>query len=141
MMNAKSTPTHCQGNSSPKSLESPKDASEPLPKILLEEAEEFALPKPDPDNITVLTNKLPDKPILPWNRYDSPWREGEEEGENPELGETEARNLVPRALRDRESVGTADAQSPPSPQPEEAIATEPRVEEEEPEEPEIDEVE
>ena len=47
-----------------------------------------ALPEPDPDNITVLTNKLPNKPILPWNRYDSPWKE-EEEGEETE---TEAKS-------------------------------------------------
>ena len=36
------------------------------------------LPDPDPDNITVLTGKLPNKPILPWNHYDSPWEEEEE---------------------------------------------------------------
>ncbi|WP_448560884.1 hypothetical protein [Trichothermofontia sp.] len=33
------------------------------------------LPEPDKDNITVLTSKLPNEPILPWNRYDSPWLE------------------------------------------------------------------
>lgn len=31
------------------------------------------LPKPDLRNITVLTRKLPNFPILPWNHYDSPW--------------------------------------------------------------------
>lgn len=30
------------------------------------------LPEPDPDNITVLAHNLPSKPILPWNRFDSP---------------------------------------------------------------------
>lgn len=35
------------------------------------------LPEPDAENITVLTRKLPNKPILPWNRYDSPWRDSE----------------------------------------------------------------
>jgi hypothetical protein len=39
------------------------------------------LPQPDAENITVLTNKLPNKPILPWNRYDSPWEESETEAE------------------------------------------------------------
>lgn len=39
------------------------------------------LPEPDQDNITVLTNKLPKGPILPWNRYDSPWHDPEEEKE------------------------------------------------------------
>jgi hypothetical protein len=29
------------------------------------------LPKPDVANITVLAHNLPDKPILPWNRFDS----------------------------------------------------------------------
>jgi hypothetical protein len=33
------------------------------------------IPDPDLDNITVLTNNLPNKPILPWNRYDSDWDE------------------------------------------------------------------
>jgi hypothetical protein len=37
------------------------------------------LPQPDAENITVLTDKLPNKPILPWNRYDSPWEEAESE--------------------------------------------------------------
>lgn len=36
------------------------------------------LPEPDADNITVLTSKLPNKPILPWNRYDSPWKRADE---------------------------------------------------------------
>jgi len=46
-----------------------------------ETAEAFKLPDPDPDNITVLTNKLPNKPILPWNRYDSPGQEDEVAGQ------------------------------------------------------------
>lgn len=28
------------------------------------------LPKPDPKNITALTQNLPNNPILPWNHYD-----------------------------------------------------------------------
>lgn len=39
---------------------------------------DFDLPEPDPENITVLSKSLPNKPILPWNRYDSPWQEGDE---------------------------------------------------------------
>lgn len=31
------------------------------------------LPRPDADNITVLTRELPNEPILPWHRFDSPW--------------------------------------------------------------------
>lgn len=30
------------------------------------------LPEPDLANITVLVHNLPNKPILPWNRFDSP---------------------------------------------------------------------
>lgn len=37
------------------------------------------LPEPDPENITVLTRNLPNKPILPWHHYDSPWSEAHEE--------------------------------------------------------------
>ncbi|NEO02111.1 MAG: hypothetical protein F6J94_14435 [Moorea sp. SIO1F2] len=47
--------------------------------------EPLSLPEPDPENITVLTRNLPNKPILPWNHYDSPWRDGEPE--NPEASE------------------------------------------------------
>ena len=42
----------------------------------------LTLPEPDPDNITVLTRNLPNKPILPWMHYDSPWREGAAENED-----------------------------------------------------------
>jgi hypothetical protein len=38
------------------------------------------LPKPDAENITVLTRELPNAPILPWQRYDSPWMK---EGDDP----------------------------------------------------------
>jgi hypothetical protein len=41
--------------------------------------EHLTLPEPDPDNITVLTRNLPNKPILPWNHYDSPWHHPDEE--------------------------------------------------------------
>jgi len=37
------------------------------------------LPEPDLENITVLTHSLPNTPILPWNRYNSPWDEAESE--------------------------------------------------------------
>lgn len=46
------------------------------------------LPEPDNDNITVLTSKLPNEPILPWNRYDSPWLESEESAESTESAES-----------------------------------------------------
>jgi hypothetical protein len=44
-------------------------------------AEKIHLPEPDLENITVLTHSLPNKPILPWNRYNSPWDETETETE------------------------------------------------------------
>jgi hypothetical protein len=37
----------------------------------------WRLPKPDLDNITVLAHNLPNKPILPWNKFDSPWLDTE----------------------------------------------------------------
>jgi hypothetical protein len=42
------------------------------------------LPEPDLENITVLTHSLPNKPILPWNRYNSLWDETEAEVEDSE---------------------------------------------------------
>lgn len=38
-----------------------------------------ALPEPDVSNITVLTESLPNEPVLPWHHFDSPWleRDGE----------------------------------------------------------------
>ena len=45
------------------------------------------LPKPDPANITVLTPNLPNKPILPWTHFDSPWLESEENDPEEAKGE------------------------------------------------------
>ena len=39
----------------------------------------FNLPEPDRENIGVLADNLPNKPILPWHHYDSPWHNKEEE--------------------------------------------------------------
>lgn len=50
----------------------------PVPGEESADPEEFDLPEPDPENITVLSKSLPNKPILPWNRYDSPWKDEEE---------------------------------------------------------------
>jgi hypothetical protein len=51
---------------------------------------QIQLPEPDSDNITVLTDKLPNTPILPWNHYDSPWDESEnkDKTDQPEILET-----------------------------------------------------
>jgi hypothetical protein len=45
------------------------------------------LPKPDAANITVLTPNLPNKPILPWTHFDSPWLESEENHQEEAKGE------------------------------------------------------
>jgi hypothetical protein len=39
------------------------------------------LPKPDAANITVLTPNLPNKPIIPWGHFDSPWLDDNHEVE------------------------------------------------------------
>jgi hypothetical protein len=52
----------------------------------LNQEEGFKLPDPDMDNVTVLTENLPNNPILPWRNYDSPWQNNnhEEEDNNKE---------------------------------------------------------
>lgn len=50
------------------------------------------LPLPDAENITVLTRELPNEPILPWHRFDSPWIQPESEN-----GEAEAQGQAPQA--------------------------------------------
>lgn len=50
-----------------------------------EAKEGFQLPEPDLDNVTVLTDSLPNNPIIPWHHYDSPWEDHQEkEDENQE---------------------------------------------------------
>ncbi len=63
-----------------------KNEATPTEEESLEEnvVTRIELPEPDTDNITVLSHKLPNTPILPWNHYDSPW----EEQENPNLETT-----------------------------------------------------
>lgn len=41
------------------------------------------LPEPDVDNITVLTESLPNDPVLPWHHFDSPWLEREVSDDAP----------------------------------------------------------
>jgi hypothetical protein len=57
------------------------DYNPELDSPVKQESEHLELPKPDPENITVFTHNLPNKPILPWNHYDSPWEEDEKETE------------------------------------------------------------
>jgi hypothetical protein len=46
------------------------------------------LPEPDVSNITVLTESLPNGPVLPWHHFDSPWLE-RDDAESPN-GDLEA---------------------------------------------------
>ncbi|PSR13979.1 hypothetical protein C8255_24725 [filamentous cyanobacterium CCP3] len=48
-----------------------------------------ALPEPDVSNITVLTESLPNEPVLPWHHFDSPWLDRDAEAD-PEESEAEA---------------------------------------------------
>lgn len=52
------------------------------------------LPEPDMSNITVLTRQLPNEPILPWHRYDSPWLNPEAEA-SLDAQETETEQAAP----------------------------------------------
>ena len=45
------------------------------------------LPRPDAENITVLTRELPNEPILPWHRFDSPWLQSDTDEESVEIDE------------------------------------------------------
>lgn len=63
--------------------EKPEPEQSPFPddQVVLETADKseggFHLPEPDLENLAVLTTHLPNKPILPWNHYDSPWENEE----------------------------------------------------------------
>lgn len=93
-MNTESTHPNSQSDSQHQVTQETSGGSEP---------KRVTLPEPDPDNITVLTNKLPNKPILPWNHYDSPWKE-EEEGEETE---TETPPVTQEAIEVVEEVPEA----------------------------------
>ena len=48
-----------------------------------------SLPKPDVDNITVLSESLPNEPVLPWHHFDSPWLGPEQDKQAAESGSQE----------------------------------------------------
>ncbi|MGI0479516.1 hypothetical protein ACN4EE_01865 [Geminocystis sp. CENA526] len=60
------------------------------------------LPEPDLDNITVLTENLPNKPILPWNRYDSDWDENVNQDNPSDTDDTEESPLPNNHELDRD---------------------------------------
>lgn len=61
-----------------------------------------ALPEPDVNNITVLTESLPNEPVLPWHHFDSPWLDRDAEV-TPEESEAEA---TPAASDDSEPTAS-----------------------------------
>jgi hypothetical protein len=64
------------------------------------------IPEPDAENITVLTDKLPNTPILPWNRYDSPWEDTEEAkiaSDNSHNEEQEEQSLAEETRQNEET--------------------------------------
>lgn len=75
-MNSNTSPRPTQEPSPPK-----PDGVAPSPETPAEDG--LDLPEPDPENITVLSKKAPNKPILPWNRYDSPWDDADAEAPEP----------------------------------------------------------
>lgn len=108
-------------------------ADSPLPEKRVQ------LPEPDMDNITVLTRELPNEPILPWHRYDSPWLESEE-GSEEANGEAEAvgaassdgvEQIESEDLEDEDTgaVDAAEAAIAPTP----SSTSEPNLDESEPE--------
>jgi hypothetical protein len=66
------------------------------------------LPEPDLENITVLTHSLPNTPILPWNRYDSPWDEAESDPSSDSTSESDAKSKAD--CEDTEDLETAKNQ-------------------------------
>lgn len=69
----------------------------------------LTLPEPDPDNITVLTRNLPNSPILPWNHYDSPWREAETEDSDGDESTDERDEVTDEpAAKNSEGIESAD---------------------------------
>lgn len=83
----KTSANHQELDPSPSEKEGLNEDGELSPLETPEETA-LALPEPDAENITVLTNKLPNTPILPWNHYDSPWKALEEESQTS--GDSEA---------------------------------------------------
>jgi hypothetical protein len=56
-----------------------------------------ALPEPDVSNITVLTESLPNEPVLPWHHFDSPWLERDDQA-----GSDESESEAPEASANAE---------------------------------------
>jgi hypothetical protein len=64
------------------------------------------LPRPDAENITVLTRELPNEPILPWHRFDSPWIQPESEGDD---ADAESQEMTDKTDADAKANANAKA--------------------------------
>jgi hypothetical protein len=65
------------------------------------------LPKPDPANITVLTPNLPNKPILPWTHFDSPWLESETQ-QSEESEESQTQESTESTDNNQEAINSSE---------------------------------
>lgn len=81
-------------------------ADSPLPEKRVQ------LPEPDMENITVLTRELPNEPILPWHRYDSPWLESEDSSEEANNATESVEITGPDTVESSEDSKSADAIAP-----------------------------
>jgi hypothetical protein len=86
--------------------------AKPTDSFVLEKR--IRLPEPDMSNITVLTRQLPNEPILPWHRYDSPWLHPEVEESpvpNTEVDEAEKRTEDDSASAELETHQADESES------------------------------
>ena len=74
------------------------------------------LPKPDAANITVLTPKLPKKPILPWTHFDSPWLEKEEDEEETQVSVEQEAEIAENQLEASTITSNLTENSAPEPE-------------------------
>ncbi len=80
----------------------------------LEQQKPIRLPEPDTNNITVLTKELPNDPILPWHRYDSPWlgaESSEAESSEAESTSNSGEDEAVESDSEKDSI-VSDAQDP-----------------------------
>ena len=88
----------------PETQSVPNPEVAPIPESEPAKGHGLQLPEPDRHNITVLLHNLPQKPVLPWNRYDSPWQEESDLGTDAEPSEPQS----PEALEDPEGLDPGD---------------------------------
>lgn len=90
--------------------------SDGQPETMLERR--VILPEPDASNITVLTESLPNEPVLPWHHFDSPWLERDDAtapaepvatvDDNDEVATAEQLTLELEVLLETAEAGVSD---------------------------------